>query len=346
MPDIVSRRDLGSSNPIAKFFRQLGDSIKGIFTGLIFIVISFVLVWFMVTQKEHSKTIADLPLLTPTDVEGSSGMVKIQSDATYSNIYAAPNTDTDVLYYTETTEDYAVRKTTKTRVIQEDGREIEETYYVYEPKWKTVDTDTKWSDFKLGAIEIKPSKATNRFNSETFYENTEELEYNTFLSEEQLVDVPQKTRVTVRGVNSEDTLIVVGDLSGGVIASGVDGAFFISNMSDAEFIQAQEKSEKMKFWIMAGLAWLLMSSGFTMLFGPITHVLDIIPGLGELTKGLLGFIFGVLSAIIIFFAYIGLKFWWVFALVIIGLLGFQIVRQLKKADKKGGSEKKAEKSEK
>ncbi len=348
MSKVVSETDIGSANPIAKFFRELKNSFKGILTGILLIVISFVLVYFMVTQKKHSATVGELTAQTPAEAEGNSGLVMIQGEPTYDLLVNEPRSGEDVLYYSYTKEEEAYREVKKSEVIERDGRQIRQETVEYELQWRPVEGagETEWSEFSLGNIKINPVTAKKEFNSETLYSNQEELEYNSFLSPEQLVGVPQRTREKVVGVTSDTQLVVVGELSGDQIASGggEEGTFIVSNKNPAQLQSDLEKSEKTTFWIMAIAAWLLMANGFTMLFGPITHVMNIIPGLGELTKGLLFFIFAIISAIIVFIAYIGFKFWWVLSLVVVGFFAFEIAQKLKKGDVKGA--KKPEKTEK
>jgi uncharacterized protein YggT (Ycf19 family) len=63
MQKVISETVVGSANPFLKFFRELAASIRGIATGIIMIIIGFVMVWFFANQVEHSKTIAGLPLI-------------------------------------------------------------------------------------------------------------------------------------------------------------------------------------------------------------------------------------------------------------------------------------------
>jgi hypothetical protein len=335
MVKIVKREVIGSSNPIARWGRGLGSAFKGIFAGFIFIIISFVLTYGFANQVKHSETIASLTLQTPEEVEGFEGMVKIQGEPTYSNTMVTPFSEDEALYYTYLEEDYAVREVEKTRTVTEDGQDIRETYVEYEADWETVETYSKWSEFTLGPIAIGTSSAKTKFNTTSFYEATENQEYEAtdyygdVYSQEELVNVVQKIRYTVTGVAAEgQELIVVGSVSGDKIASGEEGTFFISNMTDAELQESQETTEKQMFWIMVVIAWVLMTSGFTMFFGPITHLLNILPGLGDLAKSLLGIVFGLISAVIIFIAFIGFKYWWLI-LILLLVAGAAIVARKK-----------------
>lgn len=337
MVKVVKREVIGSSNPIARWGRGLKDAFKGIFGGFIFIIISFILTYSFANQVKHSETIAALTLQTPEQVEGVEGMVKIQGEPTYSNTVVTPFSDTEALYYTYLEEDYAVREVEKTRTVTENGQDIKETYIEYEPSWKTVESYSKWSEFSLGPISIGTDSAKTKFNTTTFYESTEDQEfastnyYGDPYSQEELVNVVQKLRYTVTGVAAEgQELIVVGSVSGNKIASGEEGTFFISNMTDAELQESQANTERTMFWIMVAAAWILMTAGFTMFFGPLTHFLNILPGLGDLAKSLLGIVFGIISAIVIFVAFIGFKFWWLILILLLVGAGVFASKKLKK----------------
>ncbi|MFT7183865.1 MAG: hypothetical protein ACI9QC_000190 [Oceanicoccus sp.] len=306
---------------------------KGLFGGFLLIVISFVLTYSFANQVEHSATIADLELQAPESAVGFEGMVKIQGEPIYSNIVVTPFSDSEALYFTYLEEDYAVREIEKTRTITEEGVERTETYLAYEAEWKTVDSYTKWSSFSLGEIAIGTDSAKTKLNTTDFYQETipQDYElsnlYGDVYSQENLVNVVQQVRYSIIGVAAEgQELIVVGSVSGNKIASGEEGTFFISNMTDAELQESQASTEQMNFWLMAVGAWLLMTAGFTMFFGPITSILNILPGLGDLVKGVLAIAFGIISAVIVFVAYVGFKYWWLILLVLL-VIGALVLRK-------------------
>ncbi|MBU0614082.1 TMEM43 family protein [Patescibacteria group bacterium] len=328
-----TRRLVGSANPIARFGRDFKKSIGGIFVGGIMIIIALVLTYSFANQIKHSKTIDALPLQQASEALGKNEMVKIAGSPNYTNTLVVPDSSIDALFYETKVEEYAMKEISKTKTIVEDGKEYEETYYEYKPDWTTVSNSTKWSDFSVGGISIKPESAKLQCNteefSETIVENPEYENYR-YMDDEDKVGIVQKTRTTYEGVRANSDLIIVGYLENDVIASGEDGTFFISNKTSEQLSTDQKQAEKTSFWLMAFGAWLLMSLGFTMFFGPITKVLNIIPGLGSLVGGVLFAIFAVLSAIIILVAYIGLKFWWLILLLLVaGAVGLYMYKKSK-----------------
>jgi len=327
MEKIVARRVVTPQGPIKGFFSGLAASIKGIATGLILIVVSFVLVYNFAFQKEHSKVLESLELKTPDQAMDYNGMVKIHGVPDISTMVVEPNTNKDQLMYRTVAEEYAVREVKKTRSYEQNGQTIEEDYIEYTPDWQVKSDTTKWSEFKLGKIDINPGNAKLKFNYSTIFEKTEDVPYNNALPEDQLVGIAQKMRVTVTGVAKDADIIVVGSNSNNKIASGEEGTFFISNMTDAELLGSQKSAEKTSFWIMVAISWFMMTTGFTMLFGPITKILNIIPGVGGLFSGLLFFVFGILSAVIIFISYLGMKYWWTIIIAIFAVIAFFVYKK-------------------
>ena len=331
MQKVVSETVIGSANPFMKFFRKLSASIKGIATGFLMIIIGFVMIWFFANQVEHSKTIASLPLKSPSEVMGQSGMVKIKDFPSYDNLLLSPYTDNEVLYYTVRTEEYAVREKKSTKTIVRDGQEIRQEVVDYVPEWRTVSSETKWSEFKLGEIRIDPSNAKLQMSTSEFYTKTEDKEFDSSKPANQLVGVPQKERVTITGVPKGDEIIAVGMLSNNLIATGDEnGTFFLSNKSDQVLIADQTSKEKTTFWILVFISWFLVTTGFTMLLGPITKILNIIPGVGGLVSGLLFIVFGIISAVIVLLGYIGMKYWWAIVLLVFAGIGYLIYSKLNK----------------
>ena len=332
------RELIGSSNPIARFGRDLSSACGGVFIGFVLLVTSVFLTYQVAHQKKLSKVIESLPLQEASSIdETSQGMMQIHGTPEYLEEIIAPNTEEKVLTYTLLVEEYAVRRVEKTRTITENGNDYRETYYEYQPDWETVKNETDWADFKLGSIEIHPDAAKARLNASTLFEEEKDtgVDMSQYLKPEDKVGVVQNIRTTVTGVPADEDLIVVGEKSGNKISSGAEGAFFVSNMSAAEFLQAQKLIEKVSFWGMLIGAWILMTLGFTMLFGPIVRILDIVPILGTAANFILLVVFGLFSAVLVGLGFIGFKFWWV--LLILGLLafGFWIQKKLKSKNSPG-----------
>lgn len=317
-----SRELIGSSNPIARFGRDMTQAVAGVLIGVLCLFGSFGLLWGSTHQVKYSKVIEALPLEQADAVVGRDGMVKIQAVPTWDGEpLMAPFTDETVLTYTKTVENYAMRELEKTRTVTEGGNDYKETYYEYKPSWETVETDTQWSDFNLGPIKIDPREAKTRFNETELYNKTEDQAFDRskYPDDASMVGVVQKIRTIVKGVSSTDNIIVVGHVNGDRIGGGDNGAFFISNKSNEALLEAQILIEKVSFWMMFLGSWFLMALGFTLFFGPIIRVLNILPGLGSAVQMVLFLIFGVLSGIVVALGFIGIKFWWL--ILILGLLG-------------------------
>lgn len=305
--------------PQISLFKKIG---QGMLIGFLMIVGSFALTWIMVNQVKHSDLIASLELLSPEEAISVDGFVKVTGQADYQQLIQSPHTGEDVLYYVEKIEHYVVQAVERTRTITENGQERTETYYTYEPTWVPIREESSWSEFRLGELQIEPENARQSFNLDTLYDVTEDQNYNDRLDPQELVGVIQKIRTQVHAVSADAPLIVVGVNSNGRISSGgADGSFFISNKSHDEFLNDQINAEKNAFRGLAIGAWLLMTLGFTGLLSPLTKTLDLLPGLGKMVNAILFMIFGVASAIIIFIAYIGLKFWWLILLAALGGVG-------------------------
>ena len=97
---IVSETVVGSSNPIARYGRSLVDSIKGIGTGFIMVLIGFVILYWSVGMKENSGAVAKLPLTPAESVSASqAGLVKITGKPTLAASLVAPKSSENVVYY-------------------------------------------------------------------------------------------------------------------------------------------------------------------------------------------------------------------------------------------------------
>lgn len=320
---MVSEQVLRSSNPVARFGRKLSDSVGGIFFGLILIAAGFGLVWFGEQQKEYSKAVAALPLITSV-AAGQTGMMKIQAPPVVTQPLVSPITQQPVLYFEYKKQEFKKVKEmrTETRTIQRDGQDVQQTFEkeVLVDKWVDVSSNNKWGGFTVGGVLVNGTNASLSYlDLKTLYEK----EAPTTGATEDPADMPinavQKIREIVYGIPAATTLLVVGNVQAGAIASGEP--FLITDKTNEALLSAMETSESRMYWGLKIAAWLIMTIGFIMLFGPITTFLNILPGLGKAVGGILFLVFGVVSAIFVLLGTIVIRYWWaVLIILIIGIV--------------------------
>lgn len=295
---IVSEKVLGSSNPVARFGRNVSRSISGIFFGIMLIIAAFGVLWWGSGQKNYSQDVAALPLQAMVAAD-QSGMAKIQAVPALSNSVTAPVMKQAVVYYEYKKQEFKKVKEmrTETRTVQRDGKDVQQQVEkeAYVDKWFDVASDKNWAQFSVGGASVNPTSASLSYlDLQTLYDKETPVSTNTQL------DVVQKTREVVKAFPIGPPLLVVGAVAGDTIASGEP--FIISSLSSDGLTLAMQKSESTRGWIIKVLAWLLMTCGAVLLFGPIATLLNILPGLGKLFNGILFLVFGVISAIVVMVA--------------------------------------------
>jgi hypothetical protein len=352
MEKVVSKKVLGSANPIARKFRDLKGAIQGIGCGFLSLIIGIVLIVSSVTSiKENSKLLANTPLQTPQEVENKQEFVKVQAQPSdiekiefkfticeNKNCYAWQQTEEtfeDFLYLDAKFERFeVVEKTrTETRTRVENGQDIEETVEIteYKEEWVTKNQNTLKPYFSLGAIQINPEKATYKINtlSKTFtnimISNLEEI--NTY--GQQVSEQVGQTRLVVEYLKPENTIIATGDISSNTISSGEP--FIISNKTDAELIETLKTEESAMRWGLRIGAWLLLTIGFSMILAPLMEIVDIIPVLGKFIKFVAFAISAFLSLLIVLILTLLIKYWYLalllFILIFVGI-AFLVIKLL------------------
>lgn len=410
MEKVVSKKVIGSANPLARKFRGIKGAFQGIGCGIVSLIIGFVLIISSVTAvKENSKVIEATELKTPTMVEGEQGYVKIHgipSDVedipfTYSiinqnnsNEYiyddGVNNYDYEVDdyfydsddyydfeydYYDDIDDDYneyndneyttldeknktietfsdflyldaaferfevveEVRTETRRRV--ENGQDIEETVEIteYKEKWVKKDSTTLTPYFSLGSIRINPQRASFKLNLQSktvnnvYIPNLDRINtYGQAISQQ-----VGNTRLVISYIPNNQEMIVAGELSGDQISSG--DPFIVSNKSDTELVQNLKTEESIMRWGLRIGAWLLLTIGFGMILAPILEILDIIPFLGKMVKGLAFFVSAFVSFLIVLFVTILIKFWYLALLLVFllfGAIGFLVFKLITKKEPK------------
>lgn len=331
---IVSETTLGSSNYFSRWFRGVIDSIKGIFGGVIMLVLGFTLLYYSVGMKENAKIVGALPLTPAQSVTAAqTGIVKITGKATVATPLIAPKgTQAPVLYYRDTVEEW--RKVEEisyeTRTVQRDGQDVQQQVEKRDwvEKWVPVSEQSKWADFSLGTIRIEAQSANINANYTDFFKEEKPLPPAANASQISQISLggksvqaypSTKTREIVSGIPADQPLIAVGELNQGAMRSG--DPFIISNKTHDELLKDLKKADSFKFWLMKGGAWLLIALGFSAIFGPIFALMNLIPGMGSALGGLMFLGFAVLSAVIVLLGSLVIAYWYVLvALIVLGLI--------------------------
>lgn len=333
---IVSEKTLGSSNPVARFGRKLGDSVRGIIFGLILIVVGFGLMWYAEKQPEYSKVVTALPLTEVAQTTGSeTGLLKVGGTPTAVDPFKYQENPQPLLYYRKTVEELKkVKKvSTETRVVQQNGQDVEQTVEKtdYVDEWVMASDESKWTDFSMGKVAVRPGTYAPDAQLLTVFSQEERLtgaqESPKAGDRTPDMDPPTKRRTTVVVLPANIKLLVVGEVVGGVITGGTP--FVVTDKSNDQLVASMKSGESKMYWGMKIAAWLFMTIGFLMLFGPIAAFLDILPGLGGLFNTVLFVAFGILSAVIVALGTVVIRYWWAILILLVVLIVVGIMRRKK-----------------
>ncbi|MBU0976203.1 MAG: TMEM43 family protein [Patescibacteria group bacterium] len=159
---VVSRKVIGSANPIAKKFRSFKGSFGGICIAPILIIIAFGILFYSEKFKKNSEVVEQLTLETATEVTADSGMHKIKGTPVVDTPIKAPEVG-DVLYYSYKEQKYEEVEKTEEETITtiENGQEVEETIERVKlvDEWVDKESKSEWAGFKLGNYTISPNGA-------------------------------------------------------------------------------------------------------------------------------------------------------------------------------------------
>jgi hypothetical protein len=319
---VVSEKVLGGSSGLARFGRkvkkQISGRLGGILIGLLLIAVSFFVVWQSEKFEKSADLVADLPVLTVEQAADTTGLVKVTGKVTEEPIQA-PIEKKDVLYYRHIREELeTVTKTeTETQVISRDGQDIEQTVEkeVEKEEWVTKVDDSQWAEIVLdNKIVVKPQFAKKILDLTEIYSMESD-----------------ETRQKIEAVLPSDSLIVIGELYNNRIEGGEP--FIVSNKSNQALIEALKSSENFTWWLLKLGTVLLFGFGLYLLLGPFLLVLDAIPILGKIGKGgllviclIIGFIFTLLSSLLI-------AFWYIILILLVALIGYLIYLKKQKSVK-------------
>ena len=193
------------------------DSVTGVIFGLIIFIVAFWPATCAVRDVgQDSRTIENLPVLTASDAVGRSGLVKVMG---------APEIDQPLkLEMQDTKHDIDTFWYRNSYYEWDEGDEGKDG------EWSLSSTEESMAGFRLGEIEVVPTGGSWQIEG---FESGETDEPD-----------PDETDVWVRQewLTADDDslggLIVVGNISGGVIHGG--DPFIITNYSDSQLVQSQK----------------------------------------------------------------------------------------------------------
>ena len=167
---VVSRRVVGSSNPIARKFRNFKGSFGGLCIAPLLLIIAFGLIFYSEKFKRSSAVVEQLNLETADEVTADSGLHKMSGKVVVVEPISAPELG-NVLYYSYREQKYEEVEEVETDTVTtfENGQEIEETIETTKlvEKWVDKNTGSEWAEFKVGNYTIKPSGANLKLNLST-----------------------------------------------------------------------------------------------------------------------------------------------------------------------------------
>lgn len=335
---VVSRRVIGSANPIARKFRKLKGSIAGVGCGPILIILALGILFYGEKFQRSSKIVEQLTLETAEEVSVTSGMHKMSGKSNVTTAAKAPELG-NVLYYTSSKQQYQEVEKTETETVTkiENGQEkeevIERTKLVDE--WVNIETESKWAEFKLGDYEVKTSGADLKLALSKKEYREDFGDYYELTSGISNTDEIGDYRLVVQYLSVDTELLVVGQISGSTIGSGGD-VFIITTKTDSELISEMKATETTLYWVTKGGSWLLLTIGLLMIIGPILSLLDFIPIAGQAANCVASVVAGVIALGIVIAGTLIIKFWWLcIGLSVIGVVAL-VVLLIVLITKKGG----------
>ena len=306
----MGEKVLGSANPLAMGFRHgkraLVDSIGGVFIGFLLLLIAV-----YASTCDVKRLSGNVAKMTPVAAENAgtlSGMQVVTGTPDSIENIVAPLTDKKVFWYDYKKEEFVTEqvKEQKSETVVENGQEKQVTKEVTKEvsDWKVRDEKADYSDFKLGALTVKPDKAKLDITEQN---TTKELGKNKDGNDEREV----VTYVPVTG-----PLTVVGEIAGGAIAGGEP--FRISTETPDKLVATMKGEETNAFIGHKVLAVLLFTFAFNLMLGPLLLLFKIVPIIGGFLRGIVFFASLVLAIVFVAIITVVVKFWW--AILLAGLV--------------------------
>jgi hypothetical protein len=292
---LIERSPLGG---VAKGANKFMSSIKGIFVGIIFLLIGFLLIWGSVRWiNDYAAVVESLPFSQADTLSSDAGMVKIKGtpeiigdfDYEYTTCIdefcdefgQETQINENILYYSASFERYEqYEETEKEReTIDRGGEEVTEVYEVTKIKedWKEKSAGSKWAKFEIGNVVVNAQDARNKLDlqkqtiSNVMIPNVDD-DYYVKSKEDEASSKVGDTRLVLSTAPADKDLIVVGKISNGEMDSGEP--FIVSDMSHEELLESLKSDEKSGRLMLRIGAWVMLTLGFLMILGPILTLAD------------------------------------------------------------------------
>jgi hypothetical protein len=307
----------GIFSPITKRFSNLSSSISGLCIAPLLFFLAIGIIVYSENFTRSSEQVGQLEVIEANEAFGQDGLMKIQGEAEVSIPAQAPQVG-EVLYYDFVREEYkeVEEKRTETITEVENGEQVEKTVEktVLVEKWVEIESGNEWAEFELGGIEIRPDNADLKanFTSERFIQD----EFGDY--EDYSGDVNPEIgdrRLEVDYIDTEETLIVIGDNSNNVIAAGEE--FIISNQTDSELQETLESEENTLYWALKIFAFVLYFASIYAVMRPFVALADFIPFAGGIASTVAGVTAFIISLIFVILMSIFVKFWYIFVILLI-----------------------------
>lgn len=134
----------------------------------------------------------------------------------------------------------------------------------------------------------------------------------------------ERVTVSVTPIPTEN-MTFIGKLTGDTLGKFTYKGEQFMNASIGDFQETLsdiKSDDSSKLWIGRIVCFVLMWASFALMAGPITALLDFIPFVGELGSGVIRFAMGIVAFLITTLTILLVNLWWVLLLVILGFVGF------------------------
>ncbi|EQA46071.1 PF07787 family protein [Leptospira broomii serovar Hurstbridge str. 5399] len=362
---LESSDGMSSSEDIG-IFGQLGDSFKGILTGIVLFPASLFLIYQIETCEQASAALkgavpaAQAQAGLPSYVTGTLTADSLGGEFVRSGHYISYSQTPEVFAWTEEVKEEGSgtsKKKVRTCKLEwtsspKNPRNFElagcKSKPFYQASHATVETfatggKVKGEDGKAYSVNLKevdytsevPSVVPEASHLTKGILKDEYVYLNEKCSKDELEGC-ERVSVEVRSVPTE-SMTFVGAVSGhsiGKFKSKEDNLFLNASVGDFQKTMKDiANDDKMMRWIGRGVSFVLIWVSLNLLVGPLTALLSFIPLIGEFGKMAISFVLGIVAFVVTAITILLVKFWYIWlllGLVAIGY-GFYKKRQAKPA---------------